>query len=392
MVSLFNDSTSQTDNIDKHVLPVTEIESIGIQCSPVINSIGSQSDTVQGTNDVCVQTFVTEKMAAESQTTYNGRDASMQTFGPMTTEVGLQIELKYGSDCYSQTDINEFINTCTQTVRVDSEECSVQTTPTIVSDIGLQIVLNNIGTDEYSQTAILEFVNNSSQTESQPVVVSGILVDDCSQIALAESGSQTIMIESLDNCVQTMSMEVFNTSSQTPTVPGQDRFVQTELNDSTSTIGLQTHILGINNTTQTVLPSCQTTSSQTNQDQLSSPFIHSASALSENSELEESTVTIIGPQMSDSSFWPVNPTTTGSSFIETHSDVMETEPHTSPTNSMTDLEGQVVALKAAVSGLKTQLVLERESHKRQLIGLEREMKQVQRSIGRDTEVCYNNAV
>lgn len=54
-----------------------------------------------------------------------------------------------------------------------------------------------------------------------------------------------------------------------------------------------------------------------------------------------------------------------------------------------ELEGQVVALQAAVEGLKNQLVLERENHMKEMIEKDRGIKQLRRSYSKlnESQVC-----
>lgn len=93
---MFADGVCQTDTT-KQVLPVyhTDSVSVGTQYTPVSTKTTSSNTILHAISDNSVQTIGTDTMETECQTTFNGVDASIQTFDTITADVGLQIELKF---------------------------------------------------------------------------------------------------------------------------------------------------------------------------------------------------------------------------------------------------------------------------------------------------------
>ena len=369
----------------------------------------------QLTEDGCVQTVGVNKLEVESQTAYGGVDTCVQTIGPAMTEKGLQVKISEGEDGYTQTDSKESVDNGCQTILLIGVDCCVQT--------------NAIVDEEGTHTL---------DTESQTDTGSSNIIATGSDDITATIGSQTLIIEANDSCVQTMSIPLVNISSQTTHHILKDMLIQTEPINATS-IAQQTEHNATHCTTQTVSPGYLAMGSQTHfigQNQFSqthSPQVSTIGSQTRATPIEVGMVTeepdgpLLSPgimrQPSESAFWPVHSPSSSGYLAEPGSNTgtepgsntgtetgsytgtepgshtgTETGSHTindtgfSPTNSITDLEGQVVALQAAVSGLKTQLRAERDTHKKQLLGVERELKHVQRSqsIGRDTEVVINS--
>ncbi len=362
----------------------------------------------QLTEDGCVQTVGVNKLEAESQTAFGGVDTCVQTFGPVMTEKGLQVKMSEGEDGSTQTDDKESVDNGCQTILLVGVDCCVQTNAIVDREEKHTHTL-----DTESQTITSGSSNITANTESQPIIAgSGNIT--------TTTGSQTMIIEAHDSCVQTISIPLVNISSQTTHHILKDMLIQTEPTNSTSSVALQTEHNAAHCTTQTISPGYLATGSQTHfigQEQYSQTHSPQVSTIgSQTSDgatpLEVGVVTeepLLSPgimrQPSESAFWPVYSPSSSGYLAESGSHTgTESGSHTgagshtisdtgfSPTSSITDLEGQVVALKAAVSGLETQLRFERDSHKKQLLGVERELKHVQRSqsIGRDTEVVINS--
>ena len=371
------------------------MESVGVQCSPISTDAESQMEAWL-VEDGCVQTEGVNTLEAESQTAFKGVDASLQTLEPVMAESGIQVKLSFGSDSFVQTDSKEFVSAGSQTVFVSGRECSVQTIPLVnrtleqYSQTQLPEACNTGSqTEQYVQTQLPEACNTGSQTElPRPCDDAGsqtIVVDpDGSRNIVVNTGSQTFVVEARESGFQTPSTQTSETSSQTRTI-SRDTHIQTEPNTTTSihsqtilptclAMASQTNFIGRDQCSQTLLPSVITTSSQTEGEM---------GGQAEGGTTPPSPPVIVR-QPSESGLWPLHSVSSSSSSNQGEQPQLSS----SPTSSGVDLEGQVVALKAAVLGLETQLRSERDSHRREMSGLEREIKHVQRSIGGkgDTEV------
>ena len=361
---------------------------------------------LKGGEDSWVQTAEPDLVDTASETELHVDETGMQTVSPVMADIGLLVKIKGGRDTHVQTFHRELPEASSQTLYLN-QDISVQTMAAWPdADTGSQAAFP--GTDISSQSQKCKVTNSFTPNEAEEIGKQGLKADVLHQISRASDDLPSLN-KVKDGFVQTVTTDISETSCQTQ-FNGEDESVQTVPLDSTS-VGSQTQYKGTDSGTQTGSPQVTSISSQTlfcgqynfTQTPLP-PDITNTSSQTEkleiNSHKAQRTDSIdlldVGMPLRHSPDYAFDQISVDNGKINSDISVnvqkesctSETEPGNTSVDTKTDLEGQVVALSAAVSGLKAQLMTERESHRKQVVVLEREVKQIQRSMsfGRESEV------
>lgn len=263
----------------------------------------------------------------------------------------------------------QHVETGSQTIRIELKDLvskAVQVSAQCV-ETGSQILPDTLealvqvhfkGEDSEVQTDLIDMINTGIQTHSHVV----------------DTGAQT----NSDECVNTKTLlEHSDVYSQTH-IDVTDSTVQVNISPNSSDAIVQTH-------TNVVEASVQTHPNVVEAIVQTIPHSTKEAIVQTHITKEDNVQTHPDVRREDSV--QTHPYVTKEASVQTELYTMEVESNTSEAGyNVYELQGQVVALQAAVSGLKSQLVLERDTNRKQVMELEREMKHHHQSytLSRDT--------